>query len=166
MGEFFHGWRKKMGVVTLVMALVLLGGWVRSKSMVDIFYAYDKQSMFGLGSFAGRLTFFRSDRIQGNPTPFWRKAPLHRYHGFHTGAVQQYDPMDGHATDWRWDLYGFHIGAGVSTENPIGIRIEQCIVPYGFLVWPLTLISAILLLSKPRSLPHQKTVEPIPGEGT
>ena len=29
MGEFFHGWRRKTGCVTLLMALLAMGAWVR-----------------------------------------------------------------------------------------------------------------------------------------
>ena len=35
MGEFFKGWRRKVGVVTLAMALVFMGGWVRSLVIDD-----------------------------------------------------------------------------------------------------------------------------------
>jgi len=36
MREFFHGWRRKIGVVTLVMACVLMVGWVRSPETCDL----------------------------------------------------------------------------------------------------------------------------------
>lgn len=35
MGGFFHGWRRKTGCVTLVMAGVLMGAWLRSREFVD-----------------------------------------------------------------------------------------------------------------------------------
>src|SRR4051794_40257879 len=35
MGEFFKPWRRRIGVVTLLMALVFMGGWLRSHSFVD-----------------------------------------------------------------------------------------------------------------------------------
>ena len=35
MREFFRGWRRKVGVVTLVLALVFMGGCVRSQAFVD-----------------------------------------------------------------------------------------------------------------------------------
>lgn len=37
MREFFKGWRRKAGVVTLVMAMALTGMWVRSLSRDDWF---------------------------------------------------------------------------------------------------------------------------------
>ena len=33
MGEFFHGWRRKVGIVTLVIACVFMAGWVRSATV-------------------------------------------------------------------------------------------------------------------------------------
>ncbi len=35
MGNFFKPWRRKIGVVTLLMALVSAGGWVRSLTITD-----------------------------------------------------------------------------------------------------------------------------------
>ena len=37
MGHFFHGWRRKFGLTTLAMALLFMGGWLRSLSDTDIF---------------------------------------------------------------------------------------------------------------------------------
>src|SRR4051812_21970080 len=37
MGEFFKGWRRKLGVVTLVMACGFIGPWVRSLYIMDTF---------------------------------------------------------------------------------------------------------------------------------
>ena len=30
MGSFFQGWRRKIGLMTLLLALVFMSGWVRS----------------------------------------------------------------------------------------------------------------------------------------
>ena len=35
MGYFFQGWRRKSGMLSLVLALLLVVGWVRSFSMLD-----------------------------------------------------------------------------------------------------------------------------------
>jgi hypothetical protein len=36
MSDFFHGWRRKAGFVTLLMAIVFMAGWVRSMSGIDV----------------------------------------------------------------------------------------------------------------------------------
>lgn len=46
MREFFQGWKRKIGVVTLLMACVLLAGWIRSQSIRDEFLLTD----YGCGS--------------------------------------------------------------------------------------------------------------------
>ena len=35
MGDFFKGWRRKTGIVALVMACVFMTGWVRTYSVTD-----------------------------------------------------------------------------------------------------------------------------------
>ena len=35
MGDFFHGWRRKIGVLALLVALVFSMLWVRSDSVLD-----------------------------------------------------------------------------------------------------------------------------------
>ena len=35
MGDYFKPWRRKIGVLTLVMACVFMGAWVRSNSILD-----------------------------------------------------------------------------------------------------------------------------------
>lgn len=56
MGEFFKPWKKKVGVATLVIALIAVGGWVRSLWIGDI-------TLLKLGSFtleaASRQSEFR-----------------------------------------------------------------------------------------------------------
>jgi hypothetical protein len=36
-GNFFKGWRRKIGISTLVIALTFMVGWVRSLSIIDVF---------------------------------------------------------------------------------------------------------------------------------
>jgi len=35
MSAFFHGWRRKAACITLVMACVLVGAWIRSRNVRD-----------------------------------------------------------------------------------------------------------------------------------
>jgi hypothetical protein len=36
MGDFFHGWRRKAGCVTLVAAMIFMSGWIRSLTRFDV----------------------------------------------------------------------------------------------------------------------------------
>ena len=59
MGDFFHGWRRKIGVVTLVVACVFLVTWMRSESKIDVFTVYysDFYDHFRIVSERGFLKF-------------------------------------------------------------------------------------------------------------
>jgi len=37
MTDFFHGWRRKTGITALLLALVLMTGWLRSINRQDVF---------------------------------------------------------------------------------------------------------------------------------
>ena len=37
MGDFFKGWKRKIGVMTLLMGLVFAAGWVRSYVLYEKF---------------------------------------------------------------------------------------------------------------------------------
>ena len=162
MGEYFKGWRRKIGVVTLLMACTLMAVWVRSETHFDQFLAYGDKMAFGIAMFGGRFELFRHERIQGSEKPFWRTRELSHFSGFTVdanGVRETFDPMTGYKTDWRWDWSAFHIGSGVSTSN--GRRYESCILPFGAIVFPLALISLWLLLVRPRQSTPKKIAEPI-----
>ena len=48
MGDFFRGWRRKLGVATLVIALGFIGIWIRSKNLSDAFISPAGRSMCGM----------------------------------------------------------------------------------------------------------------------
>jgi hypothetical protein len=56
---FFHGWRRKMGVATLVMACVSMAGWVRSFQSVDTFKLNAPRSIEEVVSVRGRIELRR-----------------------------------------------------------------------------------------------------------
>ncbi len=43
MHTVFHGWRRKLGCVTLVMALALTGLWIRSRSTLGEYHLWTQQ---------------------------------------------------------------------------------------------------------------------------
>ena len=120
MRKFFHGWRQKMGCVTLVMACVLASSWVRS-------YV------------AQELVWFRRQEI------------AHQLR--HDNGVLR----------WQWDLMNddepmlgcesyeftntFH---GHEGGRQWRFSTASITAPHWALVLPLTILSAYLLLWKPR----------------
>ncbi len=126
MDTFFHGWRRKAGVVSLVMSLVLVGGWIRSRTGTD-------------------------------------RIAIRKY-----GAATEYLVSQESGLGWSREIYFSMISVNVLTDVPYrewyGFKYGQklvsppvpvCkvsvrIIPYWSLTIPLTLLSAYLILRKPR----------------
>lgn len=142
MGEYFRGWKRKLGLLVLVMALVFMASWVRSQSVGDLF------------------TFVTTtpDVIYCTSGHGFIQVELHRY-GF---AARNWFARQ--RTQWASSSL---VGDGLdqsqgplilkySSSNPDDILAgSTLIVPYRTIVLPLTAISAWLLLSKPRTTATQ-----------
>ena len=68
MGECFHGWRRKMGCVTLVVACFLFGIWMRSQFITD--------SHLFLGSYfaqsqSGQFSILQMRIVPDTPLPLY-----------------------------------------------------------------------------------------------
>ncbi len=116
-GEFFKGWRRKAGLVTLAMACVLMVGWMRSYLIIDAVSLGAVKQGQSLMSKGGRLGltdqwFYDKDQL------YWKS--------FTIAQARIMFPIHG------------------------GPDIRFWVVPYWSLVLPLTLLSAWLILAKPR----------------
>jgi hypothetical protein len=162
MGEFFRGWRRRVGVVTLLMACVFLAGWVRSGMMNDFLATDRSNATYRLGSYGGILNFIR----EKSPATFGRFLELSSFEakGDKHELWAKWISWDGHEVHWQWDCGQFHIGAGtiIGTGTMKTTRVESRILPYWSIVVPLTLISLWLLLSRSRPSTTKNSVEPIP----
>lgn len=133
--------RRNLGVATLVTGCVFAAGWVRTTTVSDqIVVLYGASSVLYLNS-DNRTIGWEWRRLVINSDWFpirteWISATAEN-------PSNSVDPFDGH-TDWLIDIWGFYIGAGLDRQ----IIVE---VPYWSIVIPLTLLSAWLLLSKPRA---------------
>jgi hypothetical protein len=191
MGEVFKGWRRKTGCVTLLIACVLMIGWIRSSGRFDWACINGSHSRYGLASLEGRLLVHRSDVPSFYPTPLsdssfvsWDSTDLSR-------IIKPFDPMtyaDGSATGqgvvgadgtgfgfsnwtetkadnhWRFDWAGFHVGIAAVQNGKGTSGCYTCMFPYWSIVIPLTVLSAFLLFSKPRNSNHRKNAEPVAAE--
>jgi hypothetical protein len=132
MGEFFRGWRMKLGSVTLVMACIVASFWIRSMRIGERFsLPIGDNTDASLLSYNGRIVASLDSH------PFGR-----RQFGFKSGYQFQAGPE-------LWPIYHtFYFSC-----SDWGIAI------------PLTLLSAYLLLSKPRGPIAKKPAEPTLVEG-
>ena len=153
MAEFFHGWKRKTGVLTLGMACVFAAGWVRNYTVQDMLLIRSDQEHFHL-------------LVSGHDGLIWMK--IVDVVGFSTGrpfydtdVADHSDPFEAINAEWKWKWLGFQFGQGEEIfQTPIGFSM----IPYWAIVIPLTALSAFLLLSKPKRAASKTITEPIADE--
>jgi hypothetical protein len=124
MHTFFHGWRRKVGIVSLVMACGLTSAWMRSQFFRDVFCWSIGHEAEVIISDDGILSWWRLS-LQHPLPQRWNPGFVNR------GRDGSYYFR---ARDWYVEL-------GES---------DSLSVPYWHSVIPLTLLSAYLILWKPR----------------
>ena len=158
MGEFFRGWRRKVGVVTLLMACVLMAGWIRSLTHFEgVSLPVERMPNHFFVSWDSSLVWLTENAGVTGPYPRFKSRSI-------TGVDDRI--FESPHFQWRWKYCGFGSGVGVD-EIKVGNRIEQntlTVVPYWSVTIPLTLITAFLLLSKPRQSTQKKTALPAANE--
>ena len=136
MGEFFKGWRRKAGLVTLAMACLLTIAWMRSYVRVNLLILDDKDTTYqSLSTMFGGIQWTRwtsevGHGIKPNDPDFFRQLDVWSF-----------------KVVWRWNYGGFDF---VKVDMRGSDQIVRGEVPYWSLVLPLTLLSASLILVKPR----------------
>ena len=158
MGKFFHGWRRKVGMVTLVLALAFMAGWIRSFNEVDqIEYLKDTQTLHVVYSCPAGIGWTRLHEI--------RKVPKH------TIGIGNFNCQTFHSTN-RNGAYPFNWKDEPVEANWFGFRkfsvylesgssleaLKIWIVAYPTIVIPLTLLSGFLLFGKRRSQSKKVTL--------
>lgn len=154
MTGFLRGWRRKTGVMTLVLACVLTVGWLRSPYYTDCLERIQDRSRYAVCSTHSRLFFMRQDWPEGSATPWgatrsrvWSVAESRKVD--QNGVEKPYDPADmGCQLNWRWTWFGFYGSSGITTSQ--GMKFEYRMIPWWSVVVPLTLFTGFLLLGKPR----------------
>jgi len=134
MGEFFKGWRRKLGVLTLLMACAITSIWLFNSS--TSFAALPRRIQFAYESDAIKITV---DETAVTPVSVTR-------------VVKAEDGSASTITTWE--------------PRIIVIGSQHVTAPYLTVVLPLALLSAYLLLVKPRIAKPTKAVELTSAEGT
>lgn len=124
MGDFFKGWRRKLGCVALLMACAMMGAWMRSQFTSDVAcWSMGHESEVVISS-NGMLSWWRLG-MQGPVPRFWNP-----------NFVSQGNDGTYYFTVRDW---GVELGPADSLS-----------IPYWPFVIPLTFVSAYLILWKPR----------------
>lgn len=150
MRAFFTGWRRKVGLVTLAIAMVFMGGWLRC-FVVDDFELVDFDE-WGVATPDQSLCVYRYnlDSVQN-----LQMTPM----SFPIGTLPpEADPGSA----------GLQSGDLQLPAGPVGIDFDVELVPvvtipFWAIVLPLTLLSAWLLVFAPRSSrrPDDHVAEPV-----
>ncbi len=145
--DFFHGWRRKVGVVTLVMALAFAGAWLRGHRVKDVYSTGGPRTVYETWSSSREgISWLRLTLQQPitSSTSGWRTYIV----GTTGNSIEGFIRNQKQTVDWRWKWLGFDSGESHASK-PISIQMTFFTIPYWSLVLPLTLISAYLILWKP-----------------
>lgn len=149
--KFFRGRRRKIGAVTLVLAMVLVFWWVRSLFITDVLCMREKNRFLEAYLF-DIINFFSSDYVNvfasdGSSLLWLRRKDRNPFEPFYSRYEASGDVLE-------------HMIPQMDVSNPVVVY-----VPYPAIVVPLILISLWLLLSKPISSTQRKIDKTTPEKG-
>lgn len=167
MTRFFQGWKRKFGFLTLVMALGVMVGWMRSIFIADVIeYTTGKFSKEEFHSADGFLEWWSDESYDESAVPF-DPVPSFHWNGGTTTArfFNNHYRLNEVKMEWhfRWPCLGV---GNAPTEITGNASRKLCFVSYWLIVAPLTALSAYLLIKKPCQSNQAKTAQPIHDEGT
>jgi len=155
MSDFFHGWRRKAGCVTLVISSVAMAAWIRSRAIEDAFEFSLSRRPQVIVSSHGKIEWLWFDDYaisSFSPAPAIPAFPL----SSRTLSPISNFYFDDPESRWQLEWYGFY-----SSDSSLVLR--RFCVPYQFVTIPLTLLSAYLLLW-PGKRPERKSKAPVEGK--
>ena len=171
--ECFSGWRRKVGLLTLVMASAAMCFWLRSVFTFDaVNIPVGVDEYFQIGSTneyltVGRLSISRIGGSSRGRASLW---------------MSESNTSKGETATWmKVASEGNSCGVGIYDAKPFGVmdcnpamrtssggeyhaKIRSRLIPFWSVTIPLTLISAFLLLANPKTSTQKKIPEPITDE--
>ena len=182
MCRFFHGWRRKIGVVTLAMSLALKGLWIRGNVIQDSFWfgSSIQSSSFSVEARRFVTTGRVSDIISTSSKdglvwgrleckqnlswiPGWKTFPT-KYNDFLDPFEPYGNSLFRELNDYHWQLFGIDIGR-YHVENLKGDIYTFWRISHLSMALPLALISACLLLPRTHPRASKKVVELAAAKG-
>jgi hypothetical protein len=140
MQTFFHCWRRKAGCFTLVMACVLMIGWLRSIVVCDVIGIPISRTMEWHVASEDQQLFWTPDPYAPS-LPHWSTIPLTK------AKPDPFYVFIGVYWHWRWLGFGFgQRTVDIAWDAPPLPSATAIAVPYWSLVLPLTLLSGWLLV--------------------
>ncbi len=171
MKEFFRSWRRKAGVVTLLMACLFMAGWVRSLSTIDWLTLETWNSFWRLTIEHGVVELSRYQYINGDrPQLSFKKGGLNSWTSESLvnpdGQISSYGTSRANlaTADTSTEFCGLAHATRKWITPTFVVDTSFFVVTYHYLTIPLSLLSAYLLLSEPHPSPLMKKPEPITNE--
>lgn len=168
MREFLKGWRRKVGCAALLMALAVMVAWIRSYATEEELSVPHRASLYVICSIQGHVCFeHHSDHLLSATR--WQQMDLTPISSVNVLSFK----YSGMHLDWERVVWGFNFGTGTETlfdesydsnvpmsqEDIDKLRKDRfsfLVVPYWTVILPLVLISAFLILWKPRKKPQDE----------
>lgn len=161
MGSYFKPWRRKCGVITLVMACAFMGAWSRSVGIWDDIWF----TAFGMRTFViskcgsiGWCGHFIWEPVDPDPHG-WQAQSIEVGTSTDVPIRQSLSDCLGVDVDAQFSWNGFAFSRHFEFNNPDRLYCHMGLIPYWSIVLPLTLLSAWLLLSEPRPATQKKTTK-------
>ena len=156
--SYFTPLRRMLGVVTLLLACGFAVGWVRSSQINDTIIVLAGRTWL-LNFLSNKWGLGARAAAYGNDNPGfkfnWYSEPV--------SSKDPSRPMENVSVPFRLEVGGFHFGCkGINVFDEMYFAV--CFVPYSYIVIPLTLLSAWLLLNKLRAGKIEVAESPIPTE--
>lgn len=154
MNSFFHGWRQKVGLFTLMSAAVITLVWIRSLLIWDTVAWKDDRANYVIRSFNGRIGSQRIAPSSLNPLTGWFSDKAY--------TENLFDPWYGDEgfgdIKWRLQVLGFNCRSAmtITAVNIDGIDCRshqlEMVFPYWSITTPLVLASGYLLVFPMRTI--------------
>jgi hypothetical protein len=136
MHPFFLGWRRKAGVVTLVMALASMAAWIKSGTAGDVVHISTRRHYHMFFSAAGRLYWWSMTNESGVCRVLWH---------------------DENTAD---ELVGVLDKDRPKFQSQVSLDFHERSFAYLNLTIPLTMISAYLILRPGHKQKTQTATQP------
>lgn len=151
MNDYFKPRRRKVGVVTLLTACLVLAAWVRGQHIQDLF-AVASGSCFQVFVSDGRGITWRVEEQSPESAHFLKDLPYH-WDSRPFVHFEQKEIDSTHARRvWSWRHGGIWLGEYRSLSDAYGnrrdLRWAFWQVPHWYFVGLMTILSACLLLGK------------------
>jgi hypothetical protein len=149
MREFFRGSRRKTGAVALVLAVLALGFWQRSRVLEDVLVWQRKDVAHVFKSLDSGLswsTYAESRRVGEG---YWCGSIPIRPQPYH-GWWQLKEECE---SKWEYGALGFRTGTATKTWESSSSHARYWMIPYWGLTMALALAAAYMILTPPPKQP-------------